>query len=151
MSKPKVTGVSMWGLDWEYVASNKDLARRVLVFLEDRRVITDHPDREDFDSTRESADQIRKFLTLEIMNVKAGGELERALKAIRTASRAFVDAAGQDSKLFKSDHRYFKMTLVAYREVVARQVAAISVNFKLPITDELAQLLAEHDLSSHQT
>jgi hypothetical protein len=150
MAKPQITGVSMWGLDWQYVASNKDLARRIFVFLEDRRVLTRQHHMEDYDHTRESANQIRKFLVLETMNVKAGGELERSLKAICSASRAFITAAGPSSKSFHEDHKYYVMSLNAYRAAVASQLAAISINFELPIPGDLYPLLAEHDLSSYQ-
>src|SRR4051812_19150248 len=70
MPKPKVTGATIGpiGVSWEYVQSIRELARRVIVFLEPRRVLTDDHRREDFDDCRASAHQIRDFLTIEIMN-----------------------------------------------------------------------------------
>ena len=150
MPKPQITGVAVWGVDWQYVATNRDLARRVFVFLEDRRVLVQGHDREDFVHTRESANQIRNFLTLEIMNVKAGGPLEKALRAIRSASTAFVSAAGPDSRDFYADGSFFVATLRAYREAVATQIANISVNFQMELDLPLLGLLKEFDISSYR-
>ena len=150
MPKAQLTGLAIWGLDWQYVASNRDLARRVIVFLEDRRVLVEDHHREDFVHTRESANQIRNFLTLEIMNVKAGGPLEKALRAIRSASTAFVSAAGPDSRDFYADASFFIATVRAYREAVATQIANISTNFEMELPPPLLNLLKEFDLSSYR-
>lgn len=122
----------------------------MFVFLEDRRILVQGHEREDFVHTRESANQIRNFLTLEIMSVKAGGPLEKPLRAMRSASTAFVSVAGPDSRDFYADGSFFVATLRAYREAVAPQVANISVNFQMELDPLLLGLLKEFDISTYR-
>jgi len=130
------------------VASNKDLARRILIFLEDRRVLVQAwEDREDAEFCRQSADQIRNFLTLEIMNVKGGGELEACLKQIRLACRTFVSAAGSSSQNFLGDHSYFSASLRALRDAVGSQISDIGETFKVEIPLPLQAIVPRQDLS----
>jgi hypothetical protein len=49
----------------------------------------------------DSATQIRNFLTKELTNAKPGKSLEASLRAIRTACRNFVEAAGPDARNFR--------------------------------------------------
>src|SRR3712207_2094350 len=126
MPRARVTGISAGnvfgqiGLSWDYVATNKDLARRALLFLEDRRVLYAHEGREDYEYCRQSADQIRRFITLELPNVREGGFLEAKLREMRTASRDFVHAAGPEARNFAADHSYFAACLRAYRTTMGR-------------------------------
>jgi hypothetical protein len=68
MPKKKITGVGVGtplvsgSISWEYVASNQDLARRVIVFLEPRRVLSESPQRADYEQCRLSAQDIKNFL-----------------------------------------------------------------------------------------
>ncbi|GAA4960596.1 hypothetical protein [Kineococcus glutinatus] len=151
MTKPRLTGVgggnafASASLSWEYVASNKDLARRVVIYLEDRRVLTEARTREDFEECRLSANDIRHWLTLEIMNVKSGGHLEGVLKRMRSASTSFVSAAGKDSESFKRDHSHFQACLQAYRDAVGREIGELAVHYRVDVGVELAAIIPPPD------
>ncbi|WP_367889973.1 DUF6650 family protein [Serinicoccus kebangsaanensis] len=147
MPRPRLTGLSAWGAQWEYVATNKDLATRVVRFLSDRRVLTEQHSREDFEECRQSADTIRNFLTLELLNVQGSGPLARSLEHMRTACRAFITAAGKNSEHFSRDPHYFNAALAAMREVFGRELGELEVTFGVELPDQLYDLVPQQDLS----
>ena len=110
-------GVGSVSLQWQYVEANRDVVRRVVTALEDARVLYGSTSREDYEYCRLSADKIRRLLTLEIPNVKEGGEVERAFRKMRVAARDFVSAAGSRSEFFAEDYSYFHQCLAALRVV----------------------------------
>ena len=146
MPRKRLTGLSggigplQGGVQWEYVRTNAELARRVIDFLEDKRVLTEHYHREDYDATRESADKIRNFLTMELMNEDGGGDLADALKWIRTACKNFITAAGPDSRDFERDQRYYESMLRGFREAVGEELGHISEVYGVPL-HELAAIV----------
>lgn len=147
MSRIRLNGFGLpWGagsVQWEYVQSNKDLARRVVVFLEDRRVLTGNPHRdlEDADFARLSADSIRNFMTAEIFNVKDGGELEAAFKSIRNACKAFVDGAGTHSIKYQNDARYFHAMLTSMRQTVGQELGWLAEDYGIKLTPEVQAIV----------
>jgi hypothetical protein len=153
MPKPRLTGVEggalslSGGLSWEYVASNKDLARRVLLMLESRRVLTETHERDEPDFCRQSAQTLREFLTLEMMNVKHGGDLEDCFRSMRTACRVFVSAAGGNSTNFSADAGYFQACLRAFRDAMGSQIGWLVQAFSIDIEPELAAIVPRQDLS----
>jgi hypothetical protein len=147
MPKKKITGVGVGtplvsgSISWEYVASNQDLARRVIVFLEPRRVLTESPQRTDYEQCRLSAQDIKNFLTLEIMNVKAGGPLEAWFKSMRSACLAFDNAAGINSANFIRDPDLFQACLRAFRDVMGKQIGSLAATFNIPLEPELQAIV----------
>lgn len=151
MAKKQLTGASAFGggLDWQVVPDDRDVARRVLLFLEDRRVLTQDPSREDYEGCRKGAQKIRNYVDVELGNTQEGGPLEHCLRRMRTASAAFITAAGQKSVDFKDDHSYFVSTLEAYRDTLATQIAQVSYEHKLQVPHDLQPLLHRLDLSAY--
>lgn len=66
----------------------------MITFLEDRRLLFGKRHSEDELHCVRSAIEIRRFLTEELTNAKPGKSLAESIRAMRTAMRAFVDAAG---------------------------------------------------------
>jgi hypothetical protein len=149
--KPRITSVGggnaaiSGSVGWEWIPSDQDLARRIVLFLEDRRVLYATEGREDFEACRRSAHEIRSILTLELMNTSAGGHLEATLKRMRAASRAFVDAAGMKSTNFKKDGSYFTACLQAYRDVIGRELGLLALDYKLPLPPALQAIVPPPD------
>jgi hypothetical protein len=147
MPKKKMTGVGVGtplvsgSISWEYVASNQDLARRVIVFLEPRRVLSESPQREDYEHCRLSAYDIKNFLTLEIMNVKAGGPLEVSFKRMRSACLAFDSAAGTNSANFSRDPDLFQACLTAFRDAMGTQIGWLAATFNIQLEPELQAIV----------
>lgn len=87
----RITGVSSpwFGVSWEYRGSDADIVRRVLTFLEDRRVLYEPLNAQLFYYVGQSAAEIRDMLTRESSG--SGGEhLIGFLKEIRAAVTEFL-------------------------------------------------------------
>jgi hypothetical protein len=153
MAKKRITSIGLGtplvagSISWEYIASNRDLARRVLVFLEPRRVLYESPAREDYEQCRLSAQDIKNFLTLEIMNVKSGGELESSFKAMRSACLAFGNAAGINSANFQRNPDLFQACLQAFKDAMGTQIGWLAETFEIPIDPALEAIVPFRDIS----
>lgn len=68
------TGIGGFGfsVNWEKVPGDEEVARRVITFLEDRRVLFGMRHMEDEQYCVDSANQIRHFLTDQLSQAKAG-------------------------------------------------------------------------------
>lgn len=148
MVKPRLTGggIGPVSLQWEYVEANRDVVRRVVTTLEDKAVLYELRDREDAEFCRRSAQKVRDLLTLEIPNVSEGGEVERAFKKMRSASHAFVRAAGPRATAFTTDSAFFRQCLEAFRVTLLDELAWMVREFKLDVVDDLAAVLPQQDL-----
>ncbi|MEO8501109.1 MAG: hypothetical protein ABI565_09350 [Vicinamibacteria bacterium] len=86
-------------------------------------------------------------MTLEILNVKAGGPLEESLKQIRATSTAFVSAAGPKAREFAADQLLFMAHLVAFREVVGSELREMIELFGVDVGPELMAIIPPQDLT----
>ena len=98
--RPTGAGAFGFSLNWEKIPGDKEVARRVITFLEDRRLLFGDRHNEDEMECVYSAIEIRRFLTEELTKAKPGRSLDESLRAMRTAMRAFVEAAGPDAIRF---------------------------------------------------
>src|SRR2546422_3683843 len=93
----RITGFSVpvFGVSWNPPQPDITVARRVLAFLEDRRVLYNPYDIEVEHDCIHSVIEIRKFLTETIGNLEPKSKLAEHLRAIRAACRTFVDNTNQ--------------------------------------------------------
>lgn len=152
------TGLGAFGfsLNWEKVPGDAEVARRVVTFLEDRRLLFGDRHSEDELHCVRSAIEIRQFLTDELAKAKPGKSLEQSLRAMRVAMRAFVEAAGPNAVNFRYHHGYmtdpFSLALGELRSLVGLHLAVVADQYGIDIEDDLAQILppdiaADRDLS----
>lgn len=89
----RLTGISIpvFGLSWTPPASERDAAKRVIAYLEDRRVLYSPYDLEVPEHCATSAIDIRRHLTDELQKIDGEGELAKQLRAMRVACRKFLD------------------------------------------------------------
>lgn len=145
------TGVGAFGfsLNWEKVPGDEQVARRVVTFLEDRRLLFGQRHSEDQLHCVNSAIEIRRFLTDELAEAKDGRSLAQSLRAIRAAMRAFVDAGGPDARYFgyhdpiQTDR--YSLALGELRALVGLHLAVIAGQYGLEVEDDLAQILPPED------
>lgn len=151
MGKIKVEGAVNLGVvsaKVQYVESNRDVVRRVLTFLEDRRVLGRDPgDLEDPEACRLSAMTIRDLMNAEILNVRHGGDVEASFKKIRRATRDFDTAAGKNSERFIEDVVFFSRALDAMRTTVIRECVFLAKNYDIELDATLVNALPREDLS----
>jgi hypothetical protein len=89
----RLTGFSVpiFGVSWNPPEPEVAVARRVLAYLEDRRVLFNPYHLEVADQCVHSVLEIRKFLTNEIGQLADDSRLGEHLRGIRAACRKFLD------------------------------------------------------------
>jgi hypothetical protein len=146
----RVTGIGALGLslNWEKVDGDKQIAQRVVSFLEDRRILyfDFHAENESF--CVQSANAAREFLTEQLGQAKPGKSLASSLKAMRSAFRHFVDVGGSHGENFWKLSRSgsmgpLSMALGELRGRVGLHVALISYYYGLEVEDDLAAILPQ--------
>lgn len=137
----RITGAGPWSLQWEYLETNRDVARRVLADLEDRRVLFYSHGREDPEYCRRSADEIRRLMKRELSAVEQGDDMDRALRAIRNAARDFIDQAGPESQFFLSNMVAFWKALEDMRIAMAPYIRGMATAYSVLIDHVLDESL----------
>lgn len=150
----RFTGFStpVFGVSWQPAEPEVGAARRVVAFLEDRRVLYAPDEMEVPQHCVHSVLDIRHFLTVEL-GALTDGDLHRSLRAMRAACRKFLDTVGPDDDeivLFGGQHGHwaswkFSGALGEMRGVFGLHLARLATEYGLDIEDELAQILPGAD------
>ena len=100
----RLTGISVpvFGVSWNPPEPQVTVARRVITFLEDRRVLYVPSEMETPDYCVKSILEIRQYLTKELASLESSTELAASLRAMRAACRKFLNTVG-DEKAKSSD------------------------------------------------
>lgn len=152
----RINGLNVlgYGVQWVKVDSESDLARRLILLLEDRRVLFGPRHLEDEYECVRSVLSIRSEIGDLIVSAKPGQQLERSMRAIRSACRGFLDLAGPDGSSFHHGFHampgndLFSRALAELRVLVGLQVGLIANYYsKVELTAELASIVprAEDD------
>jgi hypothetical protein len=145
------TGIGAFGfsLNWEQVPGDEAIGRRVITYLEDRRLLFGIRHSEDEVHCVHSAIEIRKFLTDELASAKPGRSLAASLRAMRLALRGFVDAAGPNAREFRyhggTQTDSFSLALGELRALVGFHLAVIAEQYGIEVERDLAQILPPAD------
>jgi hypothetical protein len=146
----RLTGIStpFGGASWQPAELEIAGARRVIAFLEDRRVLYDPCEMEVPDHCVRSVIEIRHCLTEELGKLEGCSELAASLRAMRAACRKFLERVGTDGR---EGIRYasgggvqswtFGSALGELRGTFGVHVAKIAAAFKLDVEDKLAAIL----------
>lgn len=150
----RVTGFStpIFGLQWEAPQADVTVAREVIVFLEDRRVLYSPFEVEVPEHVLRSVFEIRHFMTEVLRRGRAGGELVDSLAAMRAACRKFIGAmeGGRTQLIVPSPHEMlrggtqswaFNQHLGELRGVIGVHVAQLAVRYGIDVDNELATIL----------
>ncbi len=94
----RLTGISIAsvGVSWQPPALEITAARRVIAFLEDRRVLYEPGQQEVPDHCVQSLNEIRHFFSGELGQLDSKSELAASLRAMRAACRKFLEQVGTD-------------------------------------------------------
>jgi hypothetical protein len=152
----RLTGIStpLGGLSWQPTELEVSAARRVVTFLEDRRVLYAADELEVPSHCVRSILEIRRFLTDEIGKLDSGSEFVASLRAMRIACRKFLDLVGaaEDERIVVyANHRghwaswTFYSALGELRGTFGVHLARIATRFKLDVEDRLAVILPAED------
>lgn len=148
----RMTGFStpIFGLSWTPPTLDRDVARQVLAFLEDRRVLYSPYEVEVADEAIRSVVEIRHLLTDVLGRAGIAEDLAASIRAIRSACRQFMNEVRVDDSGWHgrypsasagfSDH-ILNQALGRLRGVAGIHVGQMSVKYGLDIEDGLASIL----------
>ena len=152
----RLTGIStpLGGVSWQATEAEIAAARRVVTFLEDRRVLYAPDELEVPAHCVHSVMDIRRFLTAELGKLDNGSEFAANLRAMRAACRKFLDRVGADGDeraIFYANHQghwaswTFYSAIGEMRGTFGVHLARIAARFQLDIEDKLAAILPAQD------
>jgi len=147
----RITGFSVpiFGAQWNPPEAECAVARRVIAFLEDRRVLYVPSEMELPHHCVESVFRIREFLTAELGKLDSETEIAKRLRAMRAACRKFLGTVeaegGQIIKFGASYGHYaswvFNGAVGELRGVFGIHIATLAASHGLDVEGELASIL----------
>ncbi|MGB8028922.1 MAG: DUF6650 family protein [Terracidiphilus sp.] len=146
----RLTGIStpFGGASWQPAEMEIAAARRVMAFLEDRRVLYAPEEMEVASHCVQSVIEIRHHLSDVLGKLDSGSELAASLRAMRAACRKFLERVGTDGRggIHHGSgwgfHGWtFGSALGELRGTFGIHLAKIAAVFKLDVEDRLASIL----------
>jgi hypothetical protein len=151
----RITGIStpIFGVQWTPPRVDVDVAREVIVFLEDRRVLYSPYEAEMPEYVVRSVLDIRQFMTDCLRRGGIASELADALSAMRTACRKFIESVGErrgpelilpspgDILHGGTPGWIFNQALGEMRGVFGLHIAQLAVRYGIDVPDQLAVIL----------
>ena len=150
----RLTGISspIFGVSWNPPPADVTVARRVITFLEDRRVLFVDESIEVPSQCVSSVLEVRRYLTSEIQQLPEG-ELCGSLRAMRAACRKFLENVDDEGGIVvRYGHHHghwaswrFGGALGELRAVFGIQIAKMAAQNGLDVEDDLARILPAGD------
>jgi hypothetical protein len=151
----RLTGISapIGGISWTPPADERDVAKKLLVYLEDRRALYMPYNMEVGPYVMDSIIEIRQRLTKDLEKVSRSSVLGESLSAIRASCRKFLTETQDDPK-----HRHhWRMegliwqALGELRAICDLHIARIACAYDLTIEEQFMPILpAEQDKESSE-
>jgi len=139
----RLTGIStpIGGISWAPPVDEKDKARGLLVFLEDRRALYHPYDMEVGDYVVKSILEIRDRLTEDLAEISKSSILGETLTAMRSACRKFLDDTQKPRGRRHWLGPHFINSLGELRALFGIHVARLACAYDLEVENELASIL----------
>jgi len=143
----RITGVSIpiFGISWTPPEFDKDIAGKLISYLEDRRALFYPYDMEIPYHVKESIMQIRIYITDLLQQIDSDSALVPNLKLMRAACRKYLDENPKSDKR----HRYFGpeniISLGELRAVFGRNLDEICVKYGIDLDSDLEEILPIED------
>lgn len=144
----KITGFTtpIFGVSWEPPNNEREIAKSVVTFLEDRRVLYNPTELEVSHHRISSVVEIRHFLTEKMNDLDQTCELAKNLRAMRSACRKFLDSAQRLDRGLSFSHRsydawVFYSSLGEMRGLFGMCLSQIVLSYGLDIEKDLAAIL----------
>jgi hypothetical protein len=155
----RISGIStpVFGVSWHPNESERDVARELITFLEDRRVLYNPYYTEVPTHVTESFLEIRREITRLLHKLDDKSEAAASLRAMRAASRKFLDDTQRLIKEYPGFvdfmHNYnhileFFTCLGEARGVFGIHIAQLCVKYGIELERNLATILPREDEDS---
>ena len=150
----RLTGIScpVFGVSWNPPEAERGIARRVVTFLEDRRVLYVDSEMEVPRHCVESVLRVREQLTDEIARLPEDAELAQSLRAMRAACRKFLTAVEERPEVIQFGAQpghyaswAFNGALGELRGIFGVHLAKLAAAYGIDVEDELAAILPSGD------
>ncbi|MEG0077402.1 MAG: DUF6650 family protein [Anaerorhabdus sp.] len=148
----KVTGVScpIFGVSWNPAELDIEIARRIIIFLEPRRVLYAPMGIEALCSSIDSVGKIKDYLTLELQKIQSESNLSEYLRGMRKACNKFLSTFPEikDDKCIyckpgSNEYQEFILSLGEFRTVIGTMVGQVSKAYGIDVEDDLANIIPE--------
>jgi hypothetical protein len=135
------------GLQWERKDDDREIARRVLNLLADRRMLWKDFTVEIEEHCVASANRVREQVGMHLDNPEIGANLDRRLQLLQRLFRDFVDTTGPAGEEW-ARHRTpgtdpLSMALGRLRGLVGIQVGELAADYDLDVAEELATIVPD--------
>lgn len=148
----RLTGIScpIFGVSWNPIDTERIIARRIIVFLEPRRVLYSAYEYESVCPCITSATEIKNYLTTELQNMDENSKLNTYARAMRIACNKFLSGC-PDGKEFRChackngniDNWIFTSAVGELRGVFGIMVGQMAKAYGLDVEDELASIIPD--------
>jgi hypothetical protein len=154
-----LTGLScpVFGISWNPPEMHTAIARRVIAFLEDRRVLYVPSEMEVPHHGVQSVLEIRHLLTSELQSLEAGTELADSLRAMRAACRKCMNTVGARSEIIVFGAHLghwasweFNGALGELRAVFGVHLVRLAAAYGLDVEGDLSTILPASDSEAEQ-
>lgn len=157
----RLTGIScpVFGVSWTPPETERSVAKRVIAFLEDRRVLYSPSEMEVPDHCIQSVLAIRESLTTEISKLDEKAEITASLRAMRAACRKLLDTVqadeGRNIRFGAERGHYaswtFNGALGEMRGVFGVHIARLAAAYGVNVERELAAIIPGEDVPANST
>ncbi|OGO01354.1 MAG: hypothetical protein A2Y90_00600 [Chloroflexi bacterium RBG_13_52_12] len=143
-----LTGFStpVFGISWNPPETDRDIIRKIITFLEDRRALYNPYDIEMPEYVARSIIEIRKELTEILKSIGDNPEISPHLRAMRAACRKYLDGMGRQPRQ-RYNFRNFDIfaALGELRGSMGIIIAQLAVKYGIDVEDELASIFPVED------
>jgi hypothetical protein len=152
----RITGFStpVFGLSWNPPETQRDIVRRLVAFLEDRRALYVDYVMEFGPWVEKSVLETRAELTDVLKRCPEEQALTEPIRAMRTACRKFLDRMGSPSskqRRFYPNDALMWQALGEMRGVFGLHLARLCAGFGVDVEPELAAIFPDADTDSKAT
>lgn len=156
----RITGFSIpvFGLSWEPPILDIDVAKGLLAYLEDRRVLFNPFELEVPEWGIESILDIRQRLTEDLEKLDRSSALAESIRVMRAGCRRFLDSldlAHSEEETLERESRWayrraFEVGLMDLRALFGLHIAGIAVRYGIDVEEELVSLFPSQETSGHE-
>jgi hypothetical protein len=144
----RITGVSIpvFGISWTPPVLDRDIAKKLISFLEDRRALFYPYNMEVPYHVKESIMQIRTYITDQLQQIDNESALIPNLKSMRAACRKYLDENPKSDRRHRNFGPEDIISLGELRGVFGINLAEICVKFGVDLDSELEDILPVEDI-----
>lgn len=148
----RLTGIScpIFGVSWNPAETQRTVARRIIIYLEAKRVLYADFGDEAVCQCIDSVLDIKGFLTSELPNIDEGSELDSYVRAMRTAANKFLSRFPKEKhsrcamcRNGSVENWIFISTVGELRGIFGIMIGQISKAYGVDVEDDLAQIIPE--------